>query len=178
MDGRMSNLIIPSPFEAFGMLYITSGYVGDRNRPTYAIQPGASGDITLGEEETSNEFIQWFQPRLGPYNTSPIVYGEYYYTLYDRGMMSANDAHTGKEIYDRNRFPVGTSFTASPWAYNGKIFCLAEDGKTFVLQAGPEFKILQTNDLGELCVATPAVCQGKLLIRTASKLYCISESKK
>jgi len=174
LNGRMSNLIIPSPFEAFGMVYITSGYVGDQNRPVYAIQPGAAGDITLMEENTSNEFIQWFQPRLGPYNTSPIVYGDYYYTLYDRGLMSANDAHTGREIYDRIRFPVGTSFTASPWAYNGKIFCLAENGNTFVLHAGPEFKILQANDLEELTIATPAVCQGKLLIRTASKVYCIS----
>ena len=174
MKGKMSNLIIPSPFAAFGMLYVTSGYVGDQQRPVYAILPGASGDITLKDDETSNEFIKWFRPKLGPYNPSTLVYGDYYYTVYDRGLMSATNAHTGEDLYDRERFPRNTSFTSSPWAYNGKIFCLAENGKTFVLKAGPEFEILQVNDLDELCLATPAICQGKLLLRTATKLYCIS----
>ena len=178
MTGKMSNLIIPSPFSAFGMLYVTSGYVGDQQRPVYAILPGAQGDITLADDETSSEHVKWFRPKLGPYNTTPLVYGDYYYTVYDRGLMSATNAHTGEDLYDRERFPRNTSFTASPWAYNGKIFCLAENGKTFVLESGPKFEIKQVNDLDELCLATPAVCQGKLLIRTASKLYCISEEGK
>ena len=89
-------------------------------------------------------------------------------------MMTCHHALSGEEIYDRTRFPLYTSFTASPWAYNGKIFCLAENGTTFVLQAGPEFKILETNPLEELCLATPSIAQGKLFIRTASALYCIT----
>ena len=176
MDGRMSNLVIPSPFASAGMLYITSGYVGDRHRPVYAIKPGASGDVTLEEGETSGEFIQWYQPKAGPYNTSPIVYRDFYYTLLDRGFLTCHEARTGKEVYGKTRFPVGATFTASPWAYNGKIFCLSEDGDTYVVEAGPEFKLLQTNSLDELCMASPAVSQGKLFIRTASNLYCFSES--
>lgn len=175
MDGRMSNLVIPSPFTSFGMVYITSGYVGDRHRPVYAITPGASGDITPKEEQTS-EFIQWYLPTAGPYNPSPIVYGDYYYTLLDRGSLTCHNAQTGEEIYGRNRFTPRASFTASPWAYNGKLFFLSEDGMTYVVEAGPEFKQLHTNSLDELCLASPAVCQGKLLIRTASRLYCFSNS--
>jgi len=175
MDGKMSNLVIPSPFTSFGMVYITSGYVGDRHRPVYAIKPGASGDITPKEGQNS-EFIQWYLPTAGPYNPSPIVYGDYYYTLLDRGWLTCHDARTGEEVYGRNRFTPRASFTASPWAYNGKLFFLSEDGATYVVEAGSEFKQLHTNSLDELCLASTAACQGKLLIRTASRLYCFSNS--
>ncbi len=173
-DGRMSGLVIPSPFAANGLLYITSGYVGDSHRPVYAIKPGASGDFTLDEGVTSNEFISWYQPLAGPYNPSPIVYGDYYYTLFDRGFLTCHNAHTGEEVYDKVRFAPGASFTASPWAYNGKLFFLSEAGETYVVAASPEYELLQTNSLNELCLSTPAISQGNLLIRTASKLYCIT----
>jgi len=173
-DGRMSNLVIPSPFAVQEMLYIASGYVGDARRPVYAIKPGASGDISLKDGATSNEFIAWYQSKAGPYNPSPIVYHQRYYTLFDFGFLTCHDARTGKEIYGKQRFPAGASFTASPWAYNGRLFFLSEDGRTFVVKAGSEFALLQTNDLDELCLSTPAVSQGHLLIRTASKLYCIT----
>ncbi len=79
----MSSISIPTPFSKFDLLYITSGYVGDNVRPAYAIKPGASGDISLKEGEQSNQFIAWYQPQAGPYNPSPLVYGNYYYTLLD-----------------------------------------------------------------------------------------------
>jgi len=174
-NGHMSSLTIPSPFAVDGLLYITSGYFQDKNRPVFAVKPGAQGDITVGEGETSNEFVQWSLEKMGPYNTSPIVYRGLYYTLLDRGMMTCHDAKTGELIYDRTRFPQGASFTASPWAYNGKVFCLDENGNTYVLPAGREFKVDRTNSLDELCISTPAICQGKLLIRTASQVYCIGK---
>ncbi|HIF30857.1 MAG TPA: serine/threonine protein kinase [Planctomycetes bacterium] len=177
-DGRMSNLVIPSPFASNGLLYITSGYIGDSHRPIFAIKPGASGDISLKEDETSNQFIAWYQPKAGPYNPSPIVYKNSYYTLLDRGFLTCHNATTGEEIYGKNRFPSGSSFTASPWAYNGKLFFLSETGETHVVEAGPEFKLLHTNSLDELCLSSPAVSQGKLLIRTVSKLYCISNAQR
>jgi outer membrane protein assembly factor BamB len=172
-DGRMSNLVIPSPFAAHGMLYISSGYFADKRRPVIAIKPGATGDISLKGTETSNKFIKWFQPKAGPYNPSPIVYGDYYYTLYDFGFITCHNAITGKEVYGRKRFS-GASFTASPWAYNGKLFFLSEDGKTYVVKAGQEFQLLHTNDIDDFCLSSPAVSQGNLLIRSASKLYCIT----
>jgi outer membrane protein assembly factor BamB len=173
--GGMSSIAIPVPFTKFGLLYISSGYVGDKNKPVFVVKPGAKGDISLKEGQTSNEWIVWFNNNLGPYNPSPIVYGEIYYTLYDRGFFAANDAKTGKEVYPRVRISedVG-AYTASPWAYNGKLFILSEDGDTYVIQAGPQFKILGKNALEEFCMATPAIARGSLFIRTDSKLYRIT----
>ncbi|MBS1789933.1 MAG: PQQ-binding-like beta-propeller repeat protein [Acidobacteria bacterium] len=173
----MSSIAIPMPFSKHGLLYITSGYVGDQHRPVYAIKPGASGDISLKEGETSNQFIAWYQRQAGPYNTSPIVYGDVYYTLLDRGFFTAHDAKTGKEVYGKQRIdPAAGAFTSSPWAYNGKIFCLSEDGDTFVIQAGSEYKLIGKNSLDEMCMATPAIAKGSLIIRTATKLYRIANN--
>lgn len=175
-DGRMSNLVIPSPFSAHGMVYIASGYVGDSHRPTFAIKPGASGNLTSNGEFTNNEFIAWYQGKSSPYNPSQIVYGDYLYTVYDQGFITCHNALTGEEIYGRQRFSPSGSFTASPVAFNGHLFCLNENGLTYVVKAGPEFEIVGHNVLDELSIASPAVVGDKLLIRTASKLYCISKN--
>ena len=175
----MASIDIPTPFAGHGLLFITSGYPADARRPAYAIRPGASGDISLKSGETSNAFIAWSDPTLGPYNPSPLVYGDYYYTLLDRGLFLCHDAKTGKEIYGRQRITAeAAGFTASPWAYNGKIFALSEDGDTYVIQAGPEFKVLGKNSLDEMTLATPAVARGSVIIRTASKLYRITRAKR
>ena len=143
-------------------------------RPLFAVRPGATGDITLQKDQTANEYIAWCQKKAGPYNPSPIVYGDYLYVLYDRGLMACYDARTGEEVYGKRRIGPGASaFTSSPWAYDGKVFCLSEDGDTFVIQAGPEFKLLGKNSLGELCMATPAIARDSLIIRTESHLLRI-----
>lgn len=173
----MSSIVIPTPFAQLGLLYVASGYVGDQHRPVYAIRPGASGDISLREGETSNRYIAWSQRQAGPYNPSPIVYGDQYYTLLDRGFFTAHDARSGREVYGKQRIDVNSgAFTASPWAYNGKLFCLSEDGDTFVIQAGPDYKLLGRNSLGEMCMATPAIARGSLFIRTAGNLFRIARS--
>lgn len=172
----MSSIAIPTPFSRHGLVYIASGYIGDQHRPVYAIKPGASGDISLKTGETSNKYIAWYQPQAAPYNPSPLVYGDYYYTLFDRGFFTCHDAKDGAEVYQRVRLDPGiNAFTSSPWAYNGKIFCLSEDGDTFVIQAGKEYKLLGKNSLDEMCMATPAIARGSLIIRTASKLYRITK---
>jgi len=168
----MSSIVIPTPFSRFDLLYLSSGYVGDQVRPVFAVRPGASGDISLKEEETGNQHVAWYHRQAGPYNPSPIVYGDYYYTLLDRGFFTCHEARTGKEVYGRVRIdPAASSFTSSPWAYNGKIFAQSEDGDTFVIQAGPEFKLLGKNSLDEMCMATPAMARGSLIIRTASNVF-------
>jgi outer membrane protein assembly factor BamB len=170
--GGMSSIVIPTPLSRHGLLYVSSGYVMAKQQPIFAVRPGAAGDITLKEGETSNRAIAWSVAKGGPYNPSPIVYGDYLYVLYDMGMLSCYDASTGKEIYKRQRLG-SNAFTSSPWAYNGKIFCLSEDGDTFVVQAGPKFAVLRKNSLEEMCMATPAIAQGGLLVRTLSKIYRI-----
>jgi len=169
-----TTIAIPSPFAADGLLYVTGGFVGDSTRPLYAIRPGATGDISLKEGQTSNEFIAWCQKKAGPYNPTPIAYQGYVYVLLDRGTLSCYEAKTGQEVYAGVRIAAGANaFTCSPWANNGKLFCLSEDGDTFVIQAGPDFKLLGCNKLQEMCMATPAAVRGSLVIRTLSKLYRI-----
>ena len=173
--GGMSSIVIPTPFSRDGLLYLTSGYVGDQNRPVYVIKPGAKGDITLAKGAASSEFVLWYLPQAGPYNPSPLLYGDIYYTLLDRGFLTAHDAKTGKEIFGKQRIDEAAgAFTASPWASKGKIYSLSEDGDTFVFQAGREYKLLGKNSLDEMCMTTPAIASGSLIIRTASKLYRIA----
>jgi hypothetical protein len=171
----MSSIAIPTPFASGGLLYVSSGYPGAELRPVYGIRPGAAGDISLRKGEMSNEYIAWYHPQLGSYSTSALVYEGYYYTLLDRGFLLCHDARTGKQVYGRQRLAMasgaGASFTSSPWAYNGKIFALSEDGDTYVIKAGSEFRLLGKNSLDEMTMATPAVARGSLIIRTASKLY-------
>ncbi|MSU58940.1 MAG: serine/threonine protein kinase [Pedosphaera sp.] len=170
--GGMSSIVIPTPFADSGLLYVCSGYVGDQTRPVFAIRPGASGDISLKAGETTNQFIAWYEKAAAPYNPSPIAYRDQFYVLFDFGFLSSRDAKTGKEIYDKQRInPTGTSgFTASPWAYDHKLFCLSEDGDTFVFQAGPEYRLIGKNSLGEMCMATPAIARDSLIIRSAANL--------
>jgi outer membrane protein assembly factor BamB len=170
----MSSISIPTPFERHGLLFISSGYVGDALRPTYAIRPGASGDISLKPGETTNSFIAWSAPTLAPYNPTPLVYGDYYYTLFDRGFFTCHDARTGKEIYGRHHRRDARA-SRRRRGCSDKIFVMSEDGDTYVIQAGPEFKVLGKNSLGEMTLATPAVSRGSLIIRTASKLYRVAK---
>jgi hypothetical protein len=89
--------------------------------------------------------------------------------------MAAFEAKTGREIYSRKRIPEGRAFTSSPWSYDGKLFCLNEDGVTFVIKTGREFEILHTNPLAEddMGMATPVIVGDRLLVRTSPRIYCI-----
>lgn len=174
--GGMSSIVIPTPFADNGLLYICSGYVGDKVRPVFAIRPGASGDISLKPDEATNAFVAWYQRTGAPYNPSPLLYRDHFYVLYDGGFLACSDAKTGTEIYGKQRLnPSGIAqFTASPWAYNGKLFCLSESGDTYVIAAGPEYRLIRKNSLNEMCMATPAIAGNDLFIRTLTKLYRIT----
>ena len=184
LDGKLlwqlkgkSILAIPTPFAQFGNLYVTSGHVAWGENPLYAIRPGASGDISLADGQTANDYIVWSQPKAGPYHPTPLILGETMYILYDRGLMAAYDAKTGGEVYGRKRIPNGKAFTSSPWSYGDKLFCINEDGVTFAIKPGPDFEILYTNTLADddMGMATPVIVGGKLLLRTSKRMYCIGD---
>lgn len=176
----MSKITIATPYAYNGLLYVSSGYVGDKQRPLYAIRPGASGDISLAEGQTSNEWIAWSLPQGGPYNPTTLAYGERIYVLYDGGTLTCLNAKDGSVRYDRQEIPEGRAFTASPWAYGDKIFCLNEDGVTFVMKAGDTFELLRKNPLSDddMGMATPAITADRLLIRTSARVYCIRKDVK
>ena len=129
-------------------------------------------DTPFRNTDFANASIAWCQRTAGPYHPSPLVYGGYVYVLYDRGYLACFDAATGKEVYGKTRLDAGSDkFTASPVASDGKIYCVSEDGDTFVVRAGPRFEVLAKNPLDEMCLATPALADRSLLLRTASHLY-------
>jgi outer membrane protein assembly factor BamB len=93
-------------------------------------------------------------------------------SLYRR-ILNRFDAKTGKQIYMTRIDLAATAFTTSPWAYNGKLFCLSEEGPTFVIAAGAEFRLLHVNELDDMAQALPALVGERLLIRTERRLYSI-----
>jgi len=169
---RMSGMAatpIPTPFAYDGLLYIDGG----RGRPLFAIRPGAVGNISLGQDQTSNEYVVWSQARGGTYLPSALAYEGAVYTLTETGILNRFDAKTGKQTYKTRIDPMATAFTTSPWAYNGKLFCLSEEGQTFVIAAGEEFRLLHVNALDDMAQASPALVGDRLLIRTEQRLYSI-----
>lgn len=169
---RMSGMAatpIPMPFAYGGLLYVDGG----RGKPLFALRPGAAGDISLKQDQTSNEFIVWSQARGGTYLPTPVAYDGAIYALTETGILSRFDAKTGEQTYKTRIDPAATAFTTSPWAYNGRLFCLSEEGQTFVVAAGEKFQLLHVNALDDMAQASPALVGERLLIRTESRLYSI-----
>ena len=165
----VSGTPVPTPFAYEGLLYINGG----RGRPLFAIRPGAAGDISLKQDQTSNEYIVWSQARGGTYLPSSVAYQGAVYTLTETGILNRFDARTGKQTYKIRIDPAATNFTTSPWAYNGKLFCLSEEGQTFVISTGEQFQLLHVNELDDMAQASPALVGDRLLIRTEHRLYSI-----
>lgn len=156
------------------LLYVSPG--GEWGiAPLFAVRAGASGDLTPPRGVTASADVAWSLKRGGPAMASPLLYNGYLYVLdQSGGFLSCYETKSGKPIY-RERLPGARGFTASPWAYDGQIFCLDQDGRTFVVQAGPEFKLLGKNEIGEMCWATPAAANGSLFLRSRDHLYCIRQ---
>ena len=174
-----TSIVIPTPFEAHGLLYIASGYVGDREKHVYAIKPGAKNDISLKPGETKNDFIAWYDKRAAPYNPSPLVYGDEFYSLFDFGFLACRDARTGSVYFDKERINPDKSigFTASPWAYRGHVFALSEAGDTYVFLAGKEYKLVRVNYTGGMSMANPALAADRLILRNQNHLFSIREKR-
>jgi outer membrane protein assembly factor BamB len=164
----------PSPVAGGGLLYVGSGSQGEANRPVYAIKPGATGDISLLVEETSNAWVAWFQARASAYTGSPLYYRGKLYAINDNGVMQVFHATTGQEIYKARVGGVGNTFSASPVASKGRIYALSEDGDTFVFGIGDTYEELSKNSLGEMSLASPAVDATGFFIRTQKKLFRVA----
>jgi outer membrane protein assembly factor BamB len=176
LDGKVlwelagtSGLVSQIPISKHGLLYLGAGY---HYGPLYAIRLGASGDITLKDGERSNRFIAWSQPRGSSIHPGYLIGGDRLFVLFDAGLFGCFHAKTGEEVIQRERLNTGGGrFYASPWAYNGKLFLLNEDGNTWVVDDGPKFSIVRKNSLGDFAWATPAISKGSFFIRTYTKLF-------
>ena len=120
----------------------------------------------------------WYDRRAGgTYLPTPVIYKNALYVLNDKGIFSRRNAETGERIYQSRVAPGAAAFTASPWAYNGHVFVMSEEGDTFVIEAANEYRLVRTNSLDDFSMATPAIVGDRLLIRTQHRLYSIRNRK-
>jgi outer membrane protein assembly factor BamB len=171
---RHAEITVPTPIFGSGLIFITSGY--RPVQPIYAIQPGAQGDISLKDDKTSSEAIAWSTRKGGPYMPTPIVYRDYLYTCANGGILTCYEAKTGKQVY-KERLGGSGGYTASPVAADGRIYFTSEQDGVRVVAAGPKFELLAINGLGESCMATPAISDGMIFIRTQHHLLALGRNQ-
>jgi len=169
--GGSSKITAPTPVFGDGLAVVASGRQPEG--PIFVVHPEAQGDITLGAGRTSNNAVVWSRTARGPYMPTPLIYRGILYVLNNNGIFDAYNLRTGEEIY-RQRLPnIGSGFSASPVAADGKIYISSEDGEITVVAAGKQFRKIAGNDMGELLMATPALSEAVMYVRSAKSVIAI-----
>ncbi len=162
-----------SPTGAGELLYVGSEAREGGGGFLFAVKAGATGDITPAPGESTSASVLWSQPNAGPPMASPLIHEGLVYILQRRnGIVSAYNAQTGETAY-RKRMPGAQAFWATPWIYDGKIFCLDDSGTTHVLKPGPEFEVLAQNSIDDQFWASPAFADGSIVLRGVDGVYCV-----
>jgi len=160
--GGSNQFPIPAPTFHDGVLYMTRGY---RSGPYMAVRPGGRGDI-------SSSHVVWEVPTGAPYISSLVYHEGILYMASDVGAVTAIDAATGKRIWQQR---VDGIFSASPVAADGKVYFVSETGETIVLKAGRQAEVLARNDVGERLIASPAISNGQIFLRSDDRLFAIGK---
>jgi outer membrane protein assembly factor BamB len=169
--GGSSKITAPTPVYADGVFVVASGRAPER--PIFVVRADAQGDITPPAGQTSGGALVWSRTGRGSYMPTPLVYKGIVYVLANNGVFDAYDLATGAEIYRQRLEKVGNGFSASPVAADGRIYLSNEDGDMFVVEAGRTFRQIGANQMGELVMATPALSNGVMYVRTAKSLVAI-----
>jgi outer membrane protein assembly factor BamB len=127
-----------------------------------AVRLNGKGDVT-------KENIAWSQPKGVPEVPSSLYYRKRLYLVKSGGLATCLEAATGKILFQERLGVVG-GFFASPVASGGRIYASSDAGKVVVFEAKDSLSVLGTNDLEEPIMATPAIVEGKLYVRSASRL--------
>jgi outer membrane protein assembly factor BamB len=126
---------------------------------------GGSGDVTRTN-------ILWRQTKGMPYVTAPLLYEGVLYVVRNGGILATYDPRTGKRLGEARLKDAIGDYYASPVAGAGKIYFVNKEGNVSVVKAGAKWDVLSTTDLGEQVIATPAIADGRIYIRTDQALYC------
>ena len=161
----------PTPVVGEGLIFVANGY--NPIRPIYAVVPGSRGDLTLKEGATESDAIAWSNLRDGPYMATPLLYRGIFYVVSSRGVLTAFEPRTGKQIYQQRLAPGG--YSASPVAADGRIYIASEDGQIFTVRAGRTFEILATSAMNEPTMATPALAAHALFVRTEHWIWALAD---
>jgi outer membrane protein assembly factor BamB len=173
--GGSSKITAPTPVFGDGLIVVASGRAPER--PIFVIRPGARGDLTLGDGQTTSTHIAWSRTGRGSYMPTPLIYDGVLYVLGNNGVFDAYDIKTGEEIYRQRLAHLGSGFSSSPIAADGKIYLSSEDGEMLVIAAGREYKHIATNSMCELLMATPALSEGVMYVRSLASLFAVGRKK-
>ncbi len=173
--GGSSKITAPTPVFSDDMFAVVSGRGPER--PIFVVKAGARGDLTLPEGKSTSDAITWSRTGRGSYMPTPLIYNGILYVLGNNGLLDAYNLRTGEELY-RQRLPVvGSGFSASPVASDGKLYLSNEDGEMLVIAAGQKFTHVATNSMGELLMATPALSDGVMYVRSSASLFAIGQKQ-
>ena len=173
--GRSSKITAPTPIFTDDMFIIASGRAPER--PIFVVRAGARGDLTLPDGKANSEAVAWSRTGRGSYMPTPLIYNGILYVLANNGLLDAYNVKDGEEVY-RQRLPlVGSGFSASPIASDGKLYLSNEDGEMLVIAAGQKFTQIATNSMGELLMATPALSDGVMYVRSSTSLFAIGRKQ-
>lgn len=153
---------VPRPVYGRGLVYLATGF---QTPSVIAVRPDGSGDVT-------DTHVAWRLRRGAPHTPSPLLVGDALYVVSDQGVVTCVDAATGET---RWRERIGGNYSASPVFADGRIYFQSEEGKTTVAAPGAEFRALATNQLDGATLASMAVSEGALFLRTSTHLYRIEE---
>ena len=170
--GPNSEVTVGTPVTGHGLVFVTGGY--PPVRPIYAIRPGAGGDISLPKGSESSDAIAWSNMTEGTYIPTPLVYGQHLFTMGNNGIVNAYNAQTGERAF-RGRIGTGGAFSASPIASDGRLYVASEDGEIYVVAAAPGLTQIARNDMKEVIMATPAISDGMIVVRTLGHVYGIGQ---
>ena len=172
--GGGGDIPVPTPIVAHDLVFITNAH--GRMSPIVAISTAAEGTLSMKADD--DEHVAWSIRRGGSYMQTPLVYGDYLYACRGNGSLSCFDAKTGKLHYRERLGGGGFAFTASGVAADGKLYYPSEEGEVFVIKAGTKFENLALNELGETCMASPAISRGVLYFRTRHHLIAARKGEK
>ncbi len=156
-EGPFNGEIIVSPIYSDGIVFTQLW----RQSPIHALR--LAGGSRPPEQ-------LWTSQKPGPQEPTPVYYGGFLYVWMDNGILSVLDGGIGEEVYRKR---LGAVANSSPIAGDGHVYLSDIEGVTYVIEAGPEFKLASTNRLEERITASPAVSENRLFYRTDSRLYCI-----
>lgn len=169
----IGDIPVPTPVVADKLAIFTSAHGG--GAPLTAVKLSAKDDITLTGDQRSNDSIAWFHARRGNYMQTPLAIENLLYTCMDNGVVNCFDIETGQDHFRRRIGGGQMGFTASPVAAGGKLFFTSENGEIHVSKIGTDYEPLAINEMNEVTMATPAIADGVLYVRTQRHLVAIGE---
>jgi outer membrane protein assembly factor BamB len=154
--------VTPSPATGDGMLFTSSGFEAETIR-AIRLDPAVSGDVTQSH-------IVWEQKRAVPTQPSLLYHDGLLYSIKENGIAACTDGKTGEVVWQER---LEGAYSASPVLAENRIYFLAENGDTTMIEAGRTFKQIRVNPLEGICQASPAIAGGRIFIRSDKHLFCV-----